>query len=366
MQVAGYGWIAFLKADGEVLSCASNQPAARVPTLAPGSGIVQIAAGLHHGLALRSDGTVLSWGFDHLGALGNPDDASRPVPEPVALPPGAKVVRIAAGAGQSYALRADGSVLAWGTNTSGVLGTGDPNGARVELPKPVAIPEGLSVRDLNVSPQGAHALAIVGVAPSEPPTPTLRLDLGDATVREDAGEARLTLTLSGPSRVDTTVAYEGGSATPHLGETSTTIVVPVADDQTDEEDEVRKLHLSVPSANVGVEDGEGVVTILDDDDPHGRRHRRRGRARGRHRRATSAALPRAARAAVRQASGRAVAHGTRHGDDGRRLRGAPRDRRFAPGETDQAIDIDVFGDVRARRDRPPRGRRRERDRPDPR
>ena len=74
-------------------------------------GVVDIGLGMQHGLALREDGTVLSWGSNGDGQLGDPG-ARRSRPAPV---PGLDdVVAIAAGDWSGMALRADGTVWRWG------------------------------------------------------------------------------------------------------------------------------------------------------------------------------------------------------------------------------------------------------------
>ena len=65
-----------------------------------------IAAGEHHSLALRADGTVVGWGGNLVEPIVPPDDATN-------------VVAIAAGAYHSLALRADGTVVGWGRETCG-------------------------------------------------------------------------------------------------------------------------------------------------------------------------------------------------------------------------------------------------------
>ncbi|MFC4301973.1 S-layer homology domain-containing protein [Cohnella boryungensis] len=68
--------------------------------------IVQIAGGNSHSLALKADGTVVAWG-------GNNQSQST-------VPAGlADVVSIAAGFEHSLALKADGTVVAWGYNVDG-------------------------------------------------------------------------------------------------------------------------------------------------------------------------------------------------------------------------------------------------------
>ena len=89
------------------------------------STITDISAGGRHDLALLSNGTVVAWGDDTYGQLGNGaasanDDAETPVP--VASLSG--VVAVAAGGEHSLALESDGTVEAWGDNEDGQLGDG--------------------------------------------------------------------------------------------------------------------------------------------------------------------------------------------------------------------------------------------------
>jgi alpha-tubulin suppressor-like RCC1 family protein len=86
------------------------------------SGAVAIAAGGRHSLALLANGTVLAWGANDSGQLGDGSLTPRPAPVPVAGLTG--VIAIAAGGAHSLAIRIDGSVLAWGNNDFGQLGDG--------------------------------------------------------------------------------------------------------------------------------------------------------------------------------------------------------------------------------------------------
>ena len=98
--------------------------------LGPSSGVRAIAAGASHSLALKADGSVSAWGFNKSGQLGDAGvlpgtDAS--TPQPVSgLGPNATnpVLAIAAGDSFSVALKKDGSVWTWGNNASGQLGNG--------------------------------------------------------------------------------------------------------------------------------------------------------------------------------------------------------------------------------------------------
>jgi PKD repeat protein len=96
-----------LTAAGEVLAWGDNkQGQCDVPAAAQ-SGIIAIAAGGHHNLALTAAGEVIGWGVAAHGAA--------------TPPPGAQsgVIAIAAGYAHSMALTAAGEVLAWGDNAVG-------------------------------------------------------------------------------------------------------------------------------------------------------------------------------------------------------------------------------------------------------
>ena len=83
-------------------------------------------------MAVRADGSVWAWGLNSTGQLGDGTIVSRPTPAPVAGLGG--VVSVAAGAGHSLAVKADGSVWGWGDNRSGQLGDGTVTARTVARP----------------------------------------------------------------------------------------------------------------------------------------------------------------------------------------------------------------------------------------
>ena len=93
-----------------------------VPVTGLGSGVVAIAAGGDHSLALKSDGTVVAWGKNDHGELGDSSTTDRTTPVAVVGLTGVKA--LSAGRQHSLALRSDGSVASWGLNSSGQLGDG--------------------------------------------------------------------------------------------------------------------------------------------------------------------------------------------------------------------------------------------------
>jgi alpha-tubulin suppressor-like RCC1 family protein len=64
-----------------------------------------ISAGSSHSMALRADGTVVAWGYNGSGQCD--------------VPPGLSgIVSISAGPNASFALRSDGTVVGWGSDSS--------------------------------------------------------------------------------------------------------------------------------------------------------------------------------------------------------------------------------------------------------
>ncbi len=84
-------------------------------------GFIAIAAGSDHALALHLDGSVWGWGNNRSGQLGDGVTINRGEPVKVLKLTG-KVIAIAAGERYSLALMADHTVMGWGSNDSGELG----------------------------------------------------------------------------------------------------------------------------------------------------------------------------------------------------------------------------------------------------
>src|SRR5262249_12029092 len=96
----------------------------QVVGLGPGSNVVALAAGNSHSLALMNDGTVLAWGLNANGQLGDGTTTSQTTPVTLGFTSQDGVIAIAAGGSFSMALKGDGTVWAWGANSSGQLGNG--------------------------------------------------------------------------------------------------------------------------------------------------------------------------------------------------------------------------------------------------
>ena len=128
-----------------------------VSGLGVGSGVVEIAAGASPALALKSDGSVWAWGNNASGQLGS-GDAPTDHPVPVQVSGLGGVVAITAGDTFSLALKSDGSVLAWGNNASGQLGDGS---APADHSSPVAVGAlGIGSGVARIVGGGTHSIAL--------------------------------------------------------------------------------------------------------------------------------------------------------------------------------------------------------------
>ncbi|MDC3961087.1 RCC1 domain-containing protein [Polyangium jinanense] len=100
--------------------------------------IIQVVGGSKHSLALRRDGTVWAWGRNQFGNLGQGTADADPHPTPVQVPALADVVHLASGRDHVLALRSDGTIVAWGLNQNGQVGNG-MSGADAEAHSPTAV-----------------------------------------------------------------------------------------------------------------------------------------------------------------------------------------------------------------------------------
>jgi alpha-tubulin suppressor-like RCC1 family protein len=126
--------------------------------LPAGTAVTAIAAGEGHALALTSVGRVLTWGDNEFGQLGiGTITGGSPVPVPVDLPAGIRVTAVA-GSQSSLALTSTGTVLAWGDNDYGELG--DRGTANSPVPVSVDLPAGTSVTAISAGLKNSLAVTV--------------------------------------------------------------------------------------------------------------------------------------------------------------------------------------------------------------
>ena len=85
-----------------------------------------VSGGYYHSLALKSDGTLYSWGKNDRGQLGISGNENKTTPQQVGNAGDWKAV--SGGGDHSLALKSDNTLYAWGANSAGQLGNGE-NGA---------------------------------------------------------------------------------------------------------------------------------------------------------------------------------------------------------------------------------------------
>ena len=82
-----------------------------------------VAVGDSHTMAIKTDGTLWGWGQNSSGQIG--DDTTSGKSSPVQVGTLTNWRSVSAGNGQTIAIKTDGTAWAWGINTNGRLGLGD-------------------------------------------------------------------------------------------------------------------------------------------------------------------------------------------------------------------------------------------------
>jgi len=121
------------------------------------SDVVAVSAGGHHNMAIRSDGSLWAWGRNELGQVGDGTTENRMTPVRIMD----NVRAVSAGQEHTMAIRDDGSLWAWGSSRFGNLGNGsssDGQMASASNPNPIRIMDNVTA----VSTSGDHTMAIRG------------------------------------------------------------------------------------------------------------------------------------------------------------------------------------------------------------
>jgi alpha-tubulin suppressor-like RCC1 family protein len=114
-----------------------RRAASTTPVAVSGLGdVTAITTGVYHTCALTAGGTVWCWGDNNAGALGTDGEPSADEATPARVGgTGDRFVAVSAGTSHTCAATAAGAVTCWGLNDGGQLGNGDTEASGV----PVAV-----------------------------------------------------------------------------------------------------------------------------------------------------------------------------------------------------------------------------------
>jgi len=95
-----------------------------------------VGGGYRHATAVKTDGTLWSWGYNYQGLLGHNNETN--YSSPVQVGSDTNWSSVASGHVQTFGRKTDGTLWAWGNNGHGVLGQNSPQNSRYS--SPVQIP----------------------------------------------------------------------------------------------------------------------------------------------------------------------------------------------------------------------------------
>jgi len=115
--------------------------------------VVAVSAGMGYTMAIRTDGSLWAWGSNmclqgNIGLLGDGTTTDRHIPIKIME----DVIAVSAGSQHTMAIRADGSLWAWGANWNGQLGNDTTTGQHL----PIRVMDGV----VDVSTGFCHTVAI--------------------------------------------------------------------------------------------------------------------------------------------------------------------------------------------------------------
>jgi alpha-tubulin suppressor-like RCC1 family protein len=159
LATCSYNTSAAIKKDGTLWSwgfdhygeCGSGSATAYpyrkpTPTQVAGGGTTwaRVAFGTNHAVAVKTDGTLWTWGQNNYGQLGDGTTTNRSSPGTVAgggtTWSTVSATTIAGALGATMAIKTDGTLWTWGQNNVGQLG----NGSTVDTSTPGIVPGGIT------------------------------------------------------------------------------------------------------------------------------------------------------------------------------------------------------------------------------
>jgi alpha-tubulin suppressor-like RCC1 family protein len=167
--LAGWGYNGYGQLGDNSVNSRSVPVLVNVSGVLSGKTISAASAGYYHSLALCADGTVASWGYNGNGELGDGSNNQSLIPVAVnagGVFAGKTVASLSSGAVHNIASCTDGTLVSWGYNGNGELGSGVSGSSNVPVRvNSSALLTGEFFAGGWSGSTGLHALSIVASPP---------------------------------------------------------------------------------------------------------------------------------------------------------------------------------------------------------
>ena len=124
IKTDGSLWTWGRNAEGQLGDNTATSRITPVTTLLGGNDWKSVACGKRYTLAIKTDGSLWTWGFNNAGQLGDNTTTNRSTPV-TTFAGGTNWKSVAGGEGHTAAIKTDGSLWTWGGGGTGCLGTND-------------------------------------------------------------------------------------------------------------------------------------------------------------------------------------------------------------------------------------------------
>jgi alpha-tubulin suppressor-like RCC1 family protein len=157
IKTDGTLWTWGLGTFGRLGNASTTNVSTPVTTFAGGTNWKQVTCGGYHTAAIKTDGTLWSWGYGSYGRLGNASTTNTNVSTPVTtFAGGTNWKQVSSGGAHTAAIKTDGTLWTWGVgDTFGRLG----NASTTNVSTPVTTFAG-GTNWKQVSSGGAHTAAV--------------------------------------------------------------------------------------------------------------------------------------------------------------------------------------------------------------
>ena len=122
IKTDGTLWMWGYNANGRLGDNTTTDTSSPVQTVAGGTNWKQVSVGSRHTGAVKTDGTLWTWGYNGFYGLGNGTSTTSPNPSPIQTVVGGTTWKqVSAGSDSTAAIKTDGTLWVWGSNAYGEL-----------------------------------------------------------------------------------------------------------------------------------------------------------------------------------------------------------------------------------------------------